>query len=416
MAKRKTATRRTKGGQGTRKRKKTGRRYSLAEWFGFGSKKDPRWLAFSKKHPGNSLLELDTLCALPEPLIDIILSEMPGFFCQEEEAFERDLARAPGDGFFLRHPFGYPPTDRPSLADAADGEGRERVQRWKAADQRIRQMLVEDLQQQGRHPLRIQEHFATKKKIQEKIEARKWGYAGWLVTNPKFQEEWRAVRANWEPLIREIGGFPTYPADFLGHSPVVPKPLREFYDSYTQFYQRWCIHTFVTWDLPIPMWAGIATPVFYPLAQVSDAGLSLFAPWYLLRDQTFKLQDLAKHERFAKGPDHLQGWFRRDRNKWGHDRQGTMLKVYFYLEHCLKRRYPDQLNRHIDKLDHCVSRFLYQKPGQGDAPVEKAETIKRIRLELARRLKECSESKMSDPTSKESHDEPPRSGDLTMSG
>jgi hypothetical protein len=399
MAKQKKAVQSEATAQGSRGGRRAHRKYTLAEWFGFGRNRDAAWVAFSKKHAGNSLLKHDTLCALPEALIDILLSETPDFFTKEEEEFERDLARVLGAGFFLRHVFGYPPTNKSPLADNVDEDVRELAQRHKVTTKRITQMLTECLQQQGRNPIRIQEHFATKDKIKEKIEVRKRGYAGWLVTNAEFQKEWAQVRASWEPWIRKIGGFPTYPTDFMGRSPVVPEPIREFYDSYTQFYQRWCIHTFATWDLPIPMWAGIATPIFYPLAQVSDAGMPLFIPWYLLRDQTFKLQDLAKHERFAKGPDHLQGWFRRDRNKWGHERLGTMLKVYVYLEQSLKKRYPDRIGRHIEELDYSLSRFLFQKPDQKDAPIQKAETIKRIRLELAKRLKECAREKITDQTS-----------------
>jgi hypothetical protein len=106
VAKRKTATCRERAGRGSRKGRQAGRKYSLAEWFGFGKKRDPRWVAFSKTHRGNSLLKHDALCALPEPLIDMIQVEMPNFFSKEEEAFERGLARVPGAGFFLRHPFG----------------------------------------------------------------------------------------------------------------------------------------------------------------------------------------------------------------------------------------------------------------------------------------------------------------------
>ena len=175
----------------------------------------------------------------------------------------------------------------------------------------------------------------------------------------------------------------------MGKSPVVPEVVRDFYVTYTQFYQRWCIHTFATWDLPIPMWAGIATPVFYPLTQVSDAGMVLFIPWYLLRDQTFKLQDLAKHARFSKGPDHLQGWFKRDRNRWGHERLGTMLKIYFFVELCLRRRYPDRVNRRTEKLDYCLSRFLFQRSDSGDVPIREVETIRKIRQEMGKRLNLC---------------------------
>ena len=170
-------------------------------------------------------------------------------------------------------------------------------------------------------------------------------------------------------------------------------------DDDTHFYQRWCIHTFATWDLPIPMWAGIATPIFYLLAQVSEAGMALFMPWYLLRDQTFKLQDLAKHERFSRGPDHLQGWFSRDRNRWGHERLGTMLKIYVFMELCLKKRYTDRISRRTEELDYCLSRFPFQNPDTKAVPMQDSESIRKIRLEMGRRLKSCLAPESSGQTS-----------------
>jgi len=388
MAKRKPKTDQKKGRPGGKDRQGE-RTCSVAEWFGFADTPDPRWVTFSKKHAGNPALEHDAIYALPEPLINAIQLEIPDFFSTQEEQFERDLARSTSGGFFLRHAFSYPPIMGSIFGDSMDENTDKQLERQKASDQRIKQLLFEDIEERGRRAHRIEEHFVAEDKITEKIQNRKWGYAGWLVTNPGFRKEWRDVRKGWEPWIRAIGGYPTYPTDFLGRSPVVPKDIREFYDDYTRFYARWCIHSFATWDLPIPMLAGVATPIFYPLAQVSDAGMALFLPWYLLRDQTFKLQELAKHERFSKGPDHLQGWFRRDRNRWGHERLGTMLKVFFFLELCLKRRYPDRINRRTEELDYCLSRVLFQSPDTEAAPIHEVESIRKIRQEMGRRLKSC---------------------------
>ncbi len=299
----------------------------------------------------------------------------------------RDLARLSGGGFFLEHSYGYPPLRESFPEDNTEEEAHVLLQRQRATDQQIKQMLAEDMEQRGRSPFLIQEHFATRDEIVEKIEVRKWGYVGWLVTNPEFRKEWADVRKAWEPRIREIGGFPVYPTDFQGRSPVVPEGIRDFYNDYTRFYQRWCIHTFANWNLPIPMWAGIATPSFYPLAQVSEAGMALFIPWYLLRDHTFKLHDLDKHERFSKGPDRLEAWFNRNRSRWGHERLGTMLKVYALVELCLKARYADRINRRTEELDYSLSRFLFQGPDTKDAPIGKVDSIRKIRQEMARRLK-----------------------------
>ena len=389
MAKPESASCQEKKAQRGRKGRQATRKYSLAEWFGFANRPSPAWGRIARKYRRNPALKGDTICAMPEPFVNAIQLELPDFFSKREEQFERDLARMAGNGFFLRHTFGYPPIKGSTSGDATDERLRKLAKRRRESDQKIKQMLVEDLEQHGRSPARIQEHFATKNKIADKIEARKWGYAGWLVTDPTFRKECSEFRSSCEEWIRAIGGFPAYPTNFMGHSPVVPKPIREFYDFYTQFYQRWCIHTFVTWELPIPMWAGIATPVFYPLAQVSEAGMALFMPWYLLRDQTFKLQDLAKHERFAKGPDHLQGWFKRDRNRWGHERLGMMLKLYICYELCLKRRYADRLDGTIEKLDSALGHFLSDAAVIGDSVRYKEDSVEKIRKEMHKRLSSC---------------------------
>lgn len=387
MAKRKPATDQTKKRQASRRGRTSGQDRSLAESSGNGDKPDPAWERFSRKHRGNPALEEDTVCAMPDTLVNAILYEMPEFFSKQEEQFERDLAQLAGGGFFLRRPFGYPPLKGSTLGDSPDKNVVK--QRLKRSSQQLKRMLAEGMEEQGRSPLRIQQHFAAQDQIAEQIEVRKWGYAGWLVTNPDFRKECTSFRKRWESRIRAIGGFPVYPTDFLGHSPVVPKEIRDFYDDYTQFYQRWCIHTFVTWDLPVPMLAGIAKPIFYPLSQVSSAGMALFLPWYLLRDQTFKLQDLAKHERFSRGPDHLRGWFGRDRNKWGHARLGTMLKMYIFYELCLKRRYAERLDGRIDRLNRALGHFLGDATAIGDEIRYKEDNVEKIRKEMNKRLRLC---------------------------
>lgn len=392
MVRRKPATDR-KRGQPSPKGRQASRKRSLAKWFGFWEGPHPTWIEFARDYPRHPALEADTIYAIPAPLIDAIQLEMPDFFSEQENQFERDLTRAAGGGFFLRRPFGYPPIEGSTRDESTSENARKQLERMKKSAERIKQILGVDVEQPRGSPAQVQEHCATKKRTDEKIDARKWGYAGWLVANPDFRRECSDFRSCWEPCIRKLGGFPIYPTTFLGHSSVVPGWIGEFYSGYTQFYRRWCIHTFATWDLPIPMLAGIASPIFYRLVDVGDAGMALFIPWYLLRDQTFKLQDLAEYERFEKGPDHLQGWFRRNQNRWGHDRLGMMLKVYLIVELCLRARYPHRINRRTEKLDYCLSRLFFQRTDSKDAPIQEVETVRKIRQEMHKRLKLCEISK-----------------------
>src|SRR6185437_10480591 len=84
---------------------------------------DPVWEAFARRHAGNPFLELDTLYALTEPIIDAIEAHVRNFFTAEQQEFERDLARTARFGFFYQRPLGRAAapvpedTDQPSLAE-----------------------------------------------------------------------------------------------------------------------------------------------------------------------------------------------------------------------------------------------------------------------------------------------------------
>ncbi len=84
---------------------------------------DPVWEAFARRQAGNPFLELDTLYALTEPIIDAIQANVCNFFTADQKGFERDLARTASFGFFYQRPLGRAAspapenTDQPSLAE-----------------------------------------------------------------------------------------------------------------------------------------------------------------------------------------------------------------------------------------------------------------------------------------------------------
>src|SRR5262245_19211298 len=62
---------------------------------------DP-WPGFARRNRTMAgWLALDPLYALDDGLIDHLRHHVPGLFAAGEEAFERDLARATGGGFFF---------------------------------------------------------------------------------------------------------------------------------------------------------------------------------------------------------------------------------------------------------------------------------------------------------------------------
>jgi hypothetical protein len=68
-----------------------------------GNVQEPlRWDEFASRHAGQSFLTHLSLCSLNESLIEAIQKVVPGFFSEEEERFERDLARTEVSASFAR--------------------------------------------------------------------------------------------------------------------------------------------------------------------------------------------------------------------------------------------------------------------------------------------------------------------------
>jgi hypothetical protein len=100
---------------------------------------------FVDRHAGHPFLQHDPLYALSEPIIEAIKAEAPTFFTEDEEYFERDLAKTASFGFFHRRALGLTATDtRPdpeSGLSLQDRHGR--------SAQAIAEMMAEELRRDG---------------------------------------------------------------------------------------------------------------------------------------------------------------------------------------------------------------------------------------------------------------------------
>ena len=125
------------------------------------------WEDFSWRYARHPVLESDTIYALPEGLVDAIACEIPDFFTEKDREFERDLSLIAGVGFFLRHPIACPSLVRPS-SNPIDSKDPN-IQRWKASDARIRQMLVEGMQEAGAVKATLRSCLRTKNSSQKRL-------------------------------------------------------------------------------------------------------------------------------------------------------------------------------------------------------------------------------------------------------
>ncbi len=171
----------------------------------------------------------------------------------------------------------------------------------------------------------------------------------------------------------------------------MPKSDRRFYAEYILFYRKWGIQSFASWELPIILQPELYSPTLVHLSSVSEAGLLMFVPWYLTRDKGIQLADIADLRRERDSPEHLGEWLDKRPKNWGYERYTVMFYLYVYLICGLNRRYPKKTRGHLQALDDAFGTY-FARPTQITAGLStNAETIRKIRLEMNRRLRKSHE-------------------------
>lgn len=137
----------------------------------------------------------------------------------------------------------------------------------------------------------------------ERWDERRWSYAGWVATCAEFRRERDKLRRRC-PTAKP----PSLPILFTGvtdDEAFVDETSRAWF----VFLRRWGIEALTTWELPVPMRAEMTEPALYPYENLSEAGMHLFIPWYLLRDKDIRLYELAERNGLSAMPQPLQNWF-----------------------------------------------------------------------------------------------------------
>jgi hypothetical protein len=337
------------------------------------------WAKFAKRHKGNPSLQLDPLYALPPRLIDVIAGKSegprvdrtgvaPGLWTEQEVAFERDLAQTAGGGFFCRQPFDCLLLSPPADPRVAQAEGE------------IQTMLAENLEDEGVHPARAKAILDDDASYREMAGLRAAAYAGWLVTSKQFREERDALRERWGEHVQQERRFPALRLSFLGGLVVLREQQGgEAYAHFALFYRRWGLETFLTWDLPLPMRPALHGAGLPHTAGLSEAGVHVFLPWYLLRDGRFQLKELARHLQDLRNPEHLAGWLETataSRGELGDTRLCNLLVLYRYQKLAIAARYAGRAGWGVETQDVAFGKLLGLLP----------ESARQVRLHLQKRL------------------------------
>jgi hypothetical protein len=333
------------------------------------------WAEFSKRHRGNPFLNCDPLYALTEPLIKAIKIEVPAFFTRDQEGFEHDLARTASFGFFHRRALGLS-----KVIDQADPKtGLSLQERHERSAHAINELLAEELRRDGLTEDEIVAYLQERADERKVIEDLKNAYVGWLISNQDFHSEVRKLKASWEEVVLRLGGFPAYPRwPFVDDAEERPGEFRE---ACCSFYRRWGLDRLLTWDWPVPMEPDLAVGMLRDMPRLSDAGIVVFVPWYLLRGEKLNLQEVAQHARTASEARHLWGWLQKPASQGseaiGNIRFQRLQSIYRYYQLALIRRYSSASRHNVQRLDRALAKVM----GRDE------DTVKKLRLELNRALR-----------------------------
>ena len=114
--------------------------------------------------------------------------------------------------------------------------------------------------------------------------------------------------------------------------------------------------------------------------ELTNAGIVLFVPWYLLRGEKLDLQTIGAASRTGCEAEHLWDWLgkhpRRKEDEMGDIRYERQLFLYRYHELVIRRRYATASQGFVQSLDKAFAKEM-----------ERGEdTVKKLRLELGRVL------------------------------
>lgn len=317
------------------------------------------WTAFSKRRRGHAHLKIDPLYSVPTALIDAVCTHAPDFWTDDDIAFERDLTATAGGGFFNQRPFRCPLSSSSDPSTAASGEA-------------VRNLEMELLTEQGLNQLQIDAHRRRREEQRQHADQRALAYSGWLVSNTKFLTERDQLRERYADWVQNHGSFPSETISLLGERP--PRTDRDE-AHFLLFLRRWGLRTLITWDLPQPMRLQSGVVVYPEVAGSADAGVSVFLPWYVLRDREIDVHELTGWVRTLVRPSHLSGWLDHEPGKknLGHVRWKNLFALYCGWTLALAARYPGQVAGNRERLDRAFGAYL----GVG------VDSVKKLRRELA---------------------------------
>lgn len=351
---------------------------------------ESQWKKLSAQFPKSPHLLSEVLYALPAKLVTCIETHAPKVFTKSDVRFERALRRLSATGFYRRQPMFSELLDSQLLGSKSIDLGAitdhdERLDR--RTQNRLRDALSADRTQKAQHDRRER----LRKRIDQDIELRLRGYAGWLATHPGYWADVCTVQFVCERVLARDGEYPALTDRF--QEPFLPSPRsnpgrRDAIARIQMLLDRWGLDSFSTFAIPTPMRPGIWTGDRFNPGTIVPDGLSLFLPWPMLVDGWITLQKLIELHRTRTDLRHLEEWLN-DSNSLGVKRCARMLEIYIYRELALSNRYAKQLRGQTEPLDRAFAAY-FRKEAQPVSDIDKGlESVRKLRRILRNRLETC---------------------------
>lgn len=327
----------------------------------------PSWKRLLEEYPDHTALKGPTVIALPPVLLERIQEIDANFFSAEELHFEQRLASRGCTGYFEGVEFTYSILETPRLQ-----RGSKAASPYQGLQKRSAANLLE------RSP-------SSPFEIQSELARRRRAFAAWLVTHPQFRKDLQSFQSRWGVRWKGQLQSKRTAAGLMNSQTQANGRKSAFETAYLRFCSEHSLESLAAGFLPVPSDSPMLVEDSSEANLLPMSGVLVFVPWHLLREDTIALRDIVFGFGRTLLPQLLREWIG-DESNFGILRYEAMLYLYLYRQLAIAPRYPSKLHGKTDVLDGAFGRYLRGFDAGRDKEFSAADSIKKIRLQLSRRL------------------------------
>ncbi len=226
--------------------------------------------------------------------------------------------------------------------------------------------------------------------IRQKMNHCQRAYLGWLVSNALFRRRSAEFHSMHHRMLQQWGlpDGESVNAQLRSRGIRSSERSRMLQDSRI-FLDEWFLQRLWTPELPEPIGFRLLADDDAPQQTHNAVGMAVFLPWPLTRVRAVQLSIL-EHLQLDRRNDlsHMDGWLKSASATWGTVRYERMLDLHLYWFQALVQRYPDRLDRRIEKLDAAFAEYWNTDPEHQRQVRDGLQSAKLVRREYLKRCRE----------------------------